>query len=44
MKKLAEDSIQKPKIMASGHTHFTANRRGNSGDSDRFSFLELQNH
>ena len=24
--------------------HFMANRRGNSGDSDRFYFLGLQNH
>ena len=24
--------------------HFMANRRGKSGNSDRFNFLELQNH
>ena len=24
--------------------HFMANRRGKSGNSDRFCFLELQNH
>ena len=35
-------NIQKPKIMASHN--FMANRRGMSGNSDRFSFLGLQNH
>ena len=35
-------NIQKPKIMASHN--FMANRRGTSGNSDRFSFLGLQNH
>ena len=36
-------NIQKAKIMASGH-HFMANRLGKSGNSDRFSFLGLQDH
>ena len=35
-------SIQKTMIMA--FLHFTANRWGNSGNSDRLYFLELQNH
>ena len=36
-------NIQKTKIMASSH-HFMANRWGNSGNSDKFYFLGLQNH
>ena len=36
-------NIQKTKIMASSPT-FTANRWGNHGNSDRLSFLGLQNH
>ena len=36
-------SIQKTEIMVWSH-HFIANRRGKSGRSDRFYFLELQNH
>ena len=36
-------NIQKTKIMASAH-HFMGNRWGNSGNSDRFYFLGLQNH
>ena len=32
-------NIQKTKIMASFPHHFMANRRGKSGNSDRFSFL-----
>ena len=36
-------NIQKTRIMASGH-HFMANRRGESGNSDRFYFFGLQNH
>ena len=35
-------SIQKTMIMA--FLHFTANRWGNSGNSDRLYFLGLQNH
>ena len=35
-------NIQKTKIMASHN--FMANRRGKNGNSDRFSFLGLQNH
>ena len=37
-------SIQKTKIMVSGFSHFMANRWGNNVNSDRFYFLELQNH
>ena len=37
-------SIQKTKIMASGPTPFTANRWGNSGNSDILYFGGLQNH
>ena len=39
-------NIQKTKIMASGiqSHHFMANRRGESGNSDRFYFLGCQNH
>ena len=36
-------SIQKTKIIASSH-HFMGNRWGNSGNSDRLYFGELQNH
>ena len=36
-------NIQKTKITASSH-HFMANRWGNSGNSDKFYFLGLQNH
>ena len=35
---------QKTKIMALQSHHFTANRWGNNGNSDRLYFLELQNH
>ena len=35
---------QKTKIMASGPHHFMANRWGNSGNSVRLYFSELQNH
>ena len=35
---------QKTKIMVSGPITFMANRRGNNGNSDRLSFLGLQNH
>ena len=37
---------KKIKVMVSGilSHHFMANRRGKSGNSDRFSFLRLQNH
>ena len=31
-------NIQKTKIMASGPNHFMANRRGNSGNSERLYF------
>ena len=34
-------NIHKIKILSH---HLVANRRGKSGSSDRFSFLELQNH
>ena len=37
-------NIQKTKIMAIRSHHFMANRWGNSGNSDRFYFLGLQNH
>ena len=38
-------NIQKTKIMASGRSHHVrANRRGESGSSERFYFLWLQNH
>ena len=37
-------SIQKSKIMAIWLYQFMANRRGKSGNSDRFSLLGLQNH
>ena len=38
-------NIQKTKIMASGPTHhFKANRWGNNGNSDRLSFVGLENH
>ena len=37
-------SIQKIKIMASGPSHFMANRWGNSGNSERLYFCGLQNH
>ena len=37
-------NIQKTKIMASGLSHFMANRWGNSGNSDRLCSLMLQNH
>ena len=37
-------NIQKPKIMASGPSHFMANRWGNSGNNERLYFLGLQNH
>ena len=36
-------NIQKTKIMVWSH-HSTANQRGKSGSSDKFSFLGLQNH
>ena len=36
-------NIQKTKIMEWSH-HFMSNRRGNSGNSGRFYFLQLQNH
>ena len=36
-------SVQKTKMMASG-PKFMANRWGNNGDSDKLSFLGLQNH
>ena len=36
-------SIQKTKIMVWSH-HSTANQRGKSGSSYKFSFLGLQNH
>ena len=35
--------VQKTKTMASGH-HFVTNRWIKTGNSDRFSFLGLQNH
>ena len=37
-------NIQKTKIMASSPITFMANRWGNNGNSDRLSFLGLQNH
>ena len=37
-------NIQKAKIMAIWSHHFMGNRWGNSGNSGRFYFLELQNH
>ena len=37
-------NIQKTKIMASGPHHFMGNRWGNSGNSVRLYFFELQNH
>ena len=37
-------NIHKTKIMPSSPHHFMANRRGKSGNSDRFYFLGLQNH
>ena len=37
-------NIQKTKIMASGHITSWQNRWGNSGNSERLQFLELQNH
>ena len=36
-------NIKKPKIMASAH-HCMGNRKGNGGNTDRFSLLGLQNH
>ena len=36
-------NVQKMKIMASGY-YSMVNRWGNSGNSDRFYFLGLQNH
>ena len=37
-------NIQKMKIMASGPITLWQNRWGNSGNSDRFYFIGLQNH
>ena len=37
-------NIQKTKTMASVSHHFMANRRGNSGNSDRLYFRGLPNH
>ena len=37
-------NIQKTKIMASSPMTLTANRRGKSGNSDRFYFLGLKNY
>ena len=37
-------SIQEMMILASRSHHFMANRLGNSGNSDRLYFVELQNH
>ena len=37
-------NIQRTKIMASGPHNFMANRWGNNGNSDRLSFLGLQNY
>ena len=37
-------NIQKTKIMASGSHHFMETRWGNSGNSVRLYFGELQNH
>ena len=37
-------NIQKTKIMASWSHQFMANRWGNSGNSDKLYFFELQNH
>ena len=37
-------NIQKTKIMASSSHHFMTNRWGNSRNSDRLYFGELQNH
>ena len=37
-------NMQKTKIVASGPFHCMANRRGNSGNSDRLYFWGLQNH
>ena len=37
-------SIQKMKINGIRSHHFTANRWGNNGNSDRLYFLGLQNH
>ena len=38
-------NIQKTKIMHGIRSHhFKANKWGNNGNSDRFSFLGLQNH
>ena len=37
-------NIQKTKMMASVSHHFFANRWGNSGNSESFYFLGLQNH
>ena len=49
LKKVDEES-EKPGLKLNIHKikilshHLVANRRGKSGSSDRFSFLELQNH
>ena len=37
-------NIKKAKIIVSGPITYMANRRGKSGNSDRFYFLGLQNH
>ena len=37
-------NMRKTKIMASGPIISWQNRRGNSGNSDRFYFMGLQNH
>ena len=37
-------NMRKTKIMASGPITSWQNRRGNSGNSDRFYFMGLQNH
>ena len=37
-------NIQKTNIMATRSHHFMANRRGNSGNSERLYFLGLQSH
>ena len=44
MKKLAWNSTFKKWRLCIWPDFFTANRRGKSGSSDRFSFLELQKH
>ena len=37
-------NLQKTKFMVSSSHHFMANRRGNSGNSERLYYAGLQNH